>query len=76
MSAPRRKPLDVSFVGLTDKNVEQLRKLNLALFPVRYNDKFYSTDVIKPEHAAVTKLGARPQARANSRTSSQILPIS
>lgn len=65
MSAPRRKPLDVSFVGLTDKNVEQLRKLNLALFPVRYNDKFYSTDVIKPEHAAVTKLGARTEQRSS-----------
>jgi len=29
---------------VTAKNVEQLRKLNLAVFPVRYNDKFY-TDI-------------------------------
>ena len=59
MSAPRRKPLDVSFVGLTDKNVEQLRKLNTVLFPVRYSDKFYQIDVLKPEHADVSMLGAR-----------------
>ncbi|KQK08675.1 N-alpha-acetyltransferase 50 [Brachypodium distachyon] len=30
-----------SLDGLRDKNVMQLRKLNLALFPVRYNDKYY-----------------------------------
>lgn len=32
----------ISFGGVTEKNVEQLRKLNLAVFPVKYNDKFYS----------------------------------
>jgi hypothetical protein len=53
-----RKALEISYVGLTDKNVEQLRKLNTVLFPVRYSDKFYSTDVLKPEHADVSKLGA------------------
>merc|ERR1712146_586949 len=31
-----------SFGEVNPKNVEQLRKLNLAVFPVRYNDKFYS----------------------------------
>ena len=32
----------ISFGELSPKNVEQLRKLNLAIFPVRYNDKFYN----------------------------------
>ena len=32
----------ISFGELTPKNVEQLRKLNLAVFPVKYSDKFYT----------------------------------
>ena len=32
----------ISFGDVNTKNVEQLRKLNLAVFPVRYNDKFYN----------------------------------
>ena len=32
----------ISFGEITPKNVEQLRKLNLAVFPVRYSDKFYN----------------------------------
>lgn len=32
----------LSFGEVTPKNVEQLRKLNLAIFPVRYNEKFYN----------------------------------
>ena len=32
----------ISFGEVTPKNVEQLRKLNLAVFPVRYNEKFYN----------------------------------
>ncbi|KAB2629375.1 N-alpha-acetyltransferase 50-like [Pyrus ussuriensis x Pyrus communis] len=31
-----------SLDGLRDKNVMQLKKLNTALFPVRYNDKYYA----------------------------------
>jgi hypothetical protein len=53
----KNKPIDISFTDITPKNVEQLRKLNLAIFPVRYNDKFYSLDVLKPEHSDITKLG-------------------
>ncbi|KAL6615562.1 hypothetical protein ACP70R_037832 [Stipagrostis hirtigluma subsp. patula] len=34
-----------SLDGVRDKNVMQLKKLNTALFPVRYNDKYYQ-DVI------------------------------
>nr|CAD1823992.1 unnamed protein product [Ananas comosus var. bracteatus] len=32
----------ISLDGLRDKNVMQLKKLNTALFPVRYNDKYYA----------------------------------
>ena len=38
----------ISFGELTPKNVEQLRKLNLAVFPVRYSDKFYSDLAASP----------------------------
>jgi len=40
----KRAEKHVSFGQVTEKNVEQLRKLNLAVFPVRYNNKFY-TDI-------------------------------
>ncbi|KAJ6820387.1 N-alpha-acetyltransferase 50 [Iris pallida] len=32
----------ISLDGVRDKNVMQLKKLNMALFPVRYNDKYYA----------------------------------
>ena len=53
-----RKPLEVTYISLTDKNVEQLRKINTTIFPVRYADKFYNVDVLKPEHEPFCKLGA------------------
>lgn len=40
--------------GVTKHNVKQLRILNAALFPVSYNDKFY-TDVLEMGNFA--KLG-------------------
>jgi len=35
-------PLELSFGDVTEKNIGQLRVLNVAIFPVRYNDKFYA----------------------------------
>ncbi|XP_068652567.1 uncharacterized protein [Aristolochia californica] len=32
----------ISLDGVRDKNIMQLKKLNAALFPVRYNDKYYA----------------------------------
>eukprot|EP00455_Lapot_gusevi_P006803 TRINITY_DN1291_c0_g1_i4.p1 TRINITY_DN1291_c0_g1~~TRINITY_DN1291_c0_g1_i4.p1 ORF type:complete len:173 (+),score=52.89 TRINITY_DN1291_c0_g1_i4:57-575(+) len=55
-NVPRRRELDITFGNITEKNVEQLRRLNIAIFPVRYNDKFYQTDILKEEHRDVTKL--------------------
>ena len=46
----------ISFGGVTDKNVDQLRKLNLAVFPVKYNDKFY-TDLSTNPVQLYTHLG-------------------
>ena len=37
-----KKKLPVVFGPITDKNVEQVKTLNRAIFPVKYNDKFYS----------------------------------
>ena len=41
-----KKKLPVVFGPITDKNVEQVKTLNRSIFPVKYNDKFY-TDVQK-----------------------------
>lgn len=32
----------ISFGDVSPKNIEQVRKLNMAIFPVKYNDKFYN----------------------------------
>eukprot|EP00252_Welwitschia_mirabilis_P021472 TRINITY_DN5519_c0_g1_i4.p1 TRINITY_DN5519_c0_g1~~TRINITY_DN5519_c0_g1_i4.p1 ORF type:complete len:168 (+),score=18.22 TRINITY_DN5519_c0_g1_i4:207-710(+) len=32
----------ISFDSLRDKNLMQLKKLNTAIFPVRYNEKYYA----------------------------------
>jgi hypothetical protein len=44
----------ISFDSVRDKNVMQLRKLNTAIFPVTYQDKFY-TDALNS--GDFTKLG-------------------
>lgn len=44
------------FGDLTDKNLGQLKVLNTAIFPVKYNDKFY-TDLLLPGREELTKLG-------------------
>ena len=43
--------LDLVFVEVTEKNVEQLRLMNELIFPVRYNDQFYK-DVYKNQKLA------------------------
>ncbi|KAG1367567.1 N-alpha-acetyltransferase 50 [Cocos nucifera] len=45
-----------SLDGVRDKNVMQLKKLNTALFPVRYNDKYYADALSSGEF---TKLGTK-----------------
>mmetsp|Transcript_80358 Transcript_80358/g.260445 ORF Transcript_80358/g.260445 Transcript_80358/m.260445 type:complete len:188 (+) Transcript_80358:107-670(+) len=41
-STSKRKPLKVDIGCLTEKNVGQLKKLNLATFPVTYQEQFYN----------------------------------
>ncbi|CAN6464273.1 unnamed protein product [Victoria cruziana] len=42
MGGGGRESNSISLDGVRDKNVMQLKKLNTALFPVRYNDKYYA----------------------------------
>jgi hypothetical protein len=44
----------VSFDSLRDKNLMQLKKLNIAIFPVRYNEKYYADALSSGDF---TKLG-------------------
>jgi hypothetical protein len=48
------REVSISLDGVRDKNIMQLKKLNIALFPVRYNDKYYSDALASAEF---TKLG-------------------
>ena len=50
-----RSQKHISFGEVTEKNVDQVRKLNLAVFPVRYNDKFYAD--LATTHGKFTQLG-------------------
>lgn len=52
----------ISLDGVRDKNVMQLKKLNTALFPVRYNDKYYTDALSSGEF---TKLGTNPNPNPN-----------
>ncbi|KAL3819065.1 hypothetical protein ACJIZ3_004970 [Penstemon smallii] len=36
------REVSISLEGVRDKNLMQLKKLNTALFPVRYKDKYYA----------------------------------
>jgi hypothetical protein len=51
---PQESTIDLG--DLTDKNVGQLKILNAAIFPVQYNNKFYS-DLLLPGREELTKLG-------------------
>lgn len=49
------REVSISLDGVRDKNLMQLKKLNIALFPVRYNDKYYADALAS---ADFTKLGS------------------
>mmetsp|Transcript_10951 Transcript_10951/g.15362 ORF Transcript_10951/g.15362 Transcript_10951/m.15362 type:complete len:176 (-) Transcript_10951:1756-2283(-) len=48
------KKLEVEFGAITADNVEQLRKVNAACFPVSYNDSFYK-DVVARKNEGLNK---------------------
>jgi hypothetical protein len=43
---PKEKDPALSFGEITEKNLGQLKTLNMTVLPVRYHDKFYS-DLLK-----------------------------
>ena len=49
------REVSISLDGVRDKNLMQLKKLNTALFPVRYNEKYYADALSSGEF---TKLGS------------------
>lgn len=49
MSPETSSPLSTIWGNLTEKNVRQLQRLNSTIFPVKYNDLFYSEAVNAPE---------------------------
>lgn len=49
------KEVIISLDSVRDKNIMQLKKLNVTLFPVRYNDKYYADSLASGEF---TKLGS------------------
>lgn len=53
--AVNRAQKHISFGEVGPKNIEQVRKLNLAVFPVRYNEKFY-TDLANNPNQSFTHL--------------------
>ena len=60
-----------SLDGVRDKNVMQLKKLNTALFPVRYNDKYYQDAIASKDFS---KLGAHPTPTHLSLFSTKFYP--
>eukprot|EP00753_Platysulcus_tardus_P020155 PLAT7813.1.p1 GENE.PLAT7813.1~~PLAT7813.1.p1 ORF type:complete len:173 (-),score=90.20 PLAT7813.1:96-614(-) len=50
MAAARAlKRLDVALGGVTDKNLDAVRRLNLTILPVRYSESFYSALLTFPD---------------------------
>ncbi len=41
MAACPQLDLAIEYGNINEANLEQLRKLNISIFPVRYGDKFY-----------------------------------
>lgn len=46
---PKSVPLPIVWGDLTEKNVRQLQRLNATIFPVKYNDLFYSEAIKAPD---------------------------
>merc|ERR1719506_1186800 len=49
-----KKRLSVEFGSITADNIEQLRKINTASFPIKYNESFYQ-DVLKRDNTQLNK---------------------
>jgi hypothetical protein len=53
--------LQVSLDTVRDKNVMQLKKLNCAIFPVTYQDKFYTDALTSGDFTKLGKLSSQFQ---------------
>lgn len=53
----QQQKLGVRFGRINESNVQELRALNLAIFPVQYNDVFYA-DILRSPNGYAT-LGKR-----------------
>jgi hypothetical protein len=53
--------LQVSLDTVRDKNVMQLKKLNCAIFPVTYQDKFYTDALTSRDFTKLGKLSSQFQ---------------
>ncbi|KAJ8907873.1 hypothetical protein NDN08_007977 [Rhodosorus marinus] len=47
--SPRQERAAIEFGTVNEKNLVQLQRLNTALFPVKYNDKFYQEAIRAPD---------------------------
>jgi N-alpha-acetyltransferase 50 len=45
----RLPPLPITWAPLSERNLMQLQVLNSAIFPVKYNDKFYADALVAPD---------------------------
>lgn len=45
----------VEFGEINEANLDQLRKLNVSVFPVRYNEKFYTGVLTTPKEVTTVK---------------------
>ena len=77
MAVTRATHVQVDFGDIHDQNLEQLRKLNLGTFPVRYNAKFYSNILNTPKEFTQVCwrvdgwVGPRPYAHRRNRWKSK-----
>lgn len=53
----------ISLDGVRDKNMMQLKKLNVALFPIRYNDKYYADAITSGEFSKLGIYMYSPKSR-------------
>ncbi|KAM7459446.1 hypothetical protein LguiA_036440 [Lonicera macranthoides] len=49
------REVPITLDGVREKNLMQLKKLNAALFPVRYNDKYYADALASGEFTKLAK---------------------
>ena len=57
--AKQIKDLQVEFGPVNEKNIEQLRQLNIVSFPVQYSKSFYQKVLLYTEYSRLGKIVSR-----------------